>query len=75
MPMPRLYRSPRDLEHWFVFEDSTGWVKFPARIKGWEDRQPVRTVSGLALREVPLWLSFNTGLPVAERERPLHVAA
>jgi hypothetical protein len=27
----------------------------------------LHTVSGLDLREVPLWLSFNTGLPMAAR--------
>jgi hypothetical protein len=65
--MPRLYRSAKDLEHWFVFDDSTGWQKFPARIDGWAQRRPVRTVHGLDLREVPLWLSFHTGLPLAAR--------
>jgi hypothetical protein len=73
--MPRLYRSSRDLEHWFVFEDSMGWMKFPARIDGWAERRPVRTVSGLDLREVPLWLSFNTGLQADRRGRRLHLAA
>jgi hypothetical protein len=65
--MPRLYRSAKDLQHWFVYENSVGWVTFPARINGWAARLPLRTVQGLDLREVPLWLSFNTGLPVAAR--------
>jgi hypothetical protein len=73
--MPRLFRSSQDLEHWFVFEDSLGWVKFPARIDGWAERQPIRTVSELALREVPLWLSFNTGLPAEGRVRRFRRAA
>jgi hypothetical protein len=73
--MLRMYRSARDLEHWFVFEDSLGWVRFPARIDGWAERRPVHTVSGLDLCEVPLWLSFNTGLPAERRPRRLHVAA
>jgi hypothetical protein len=73
--MPRLYRSSRDLQYWFVFDDSMGWVRFPARIDGWADRRPVPTVYGLDLREVPLWLSFNTGLPVDRLARRLHLAA
>jgi hypothetical protein len=73
--MLRLYRSPHDLEHWFGFDDAAGWMRFPARIGGWAERRPVRTVSGLALREVPLWLSFNTGLQADRRGRRLHLAA
>lgn len=73
--MPRLYRSARDLQHWFVFEESLGWVRFPARINGWAERRPIGAVCGLDLREVPLWLSFNTGLPVESRARKLHLAA
>jgi hypothetical protein len=69
--MPRLYRSAKDLEHWFVFDESIGWVTFPARIDGWAARRPLRTVYGLGLRQVPLWLSFNTGLPVAARHLTL----
>jgi hypothetical protein len=65
--MPRLYRSARDLQHWFVYENAIGWVTFPARINGWAARRPLRTVQGLDLHEVPLWLSFNTGLPAARR--------
>ncbi len=63
--MPRLYRSATDLEHWFVHDGPTGWVRFPARINGWANRKAIRNVRGLDLREVPLRLSFNTGLPTA----------
>ena len=62
LKMPRLYRSARDLQHWFVHVESTGWMIFPAKINGWAARRPLRTVYGLELREVPLWLSFGTGL-------------
>ena len=67
--MPRLYRSTRDLEHWFVYEDAAGWSRFPAKVNGWTERRPVRTICGLELREVPLWLSFNTGLLESTRPR------
>jgi hypothetical protein len=70
--MPRLYRSERDLEHWFVHERSNGWVVFPARINGWTAHRQLRTVRGLDLREVPLWLSFNTGLPMPRADLLAH---
>jgi hypothetical protein len=66
--MPRLYRSTTDLQHWFLYDDATGWMKFPARTGGWTHRRPLRTGHELDLREVPLWLSFNTGLPIAARQ-------
>jgi hypothetical protein len=73
--MPRLYRSPKDLQHWFVYDDSTGWVTFPARVNGWANRRPVCNTSGLDLKEVPLWLSFRTGLAETPRTRKLQRAA
>jgi hypothetical protein len=73
--MPRLWRSPKDLQHWFVFDDSTGWVTFPARVNGWASRRPVRTIRGLDLKEVPLWLSFGTGLLDAPRTQKWQRAA
>jgi hypothetical protein len=66
--MLRLYRSTRDLQHWFVCDRSARWVRFPARINGWADRQAIRNIYGLDLREVPLWMSFDTGLPMAARK-------
>jgi len=73
--MPRLYRSDSDLQHWYVFVDSAGWLRFPAKINGWADRRPVITARGLGLREVPLWLSFNTGLLETTRKRRFSRAA
>lgn len=67
--MRRLYRSPRDLQHWYVHEEGAGWFTFPAKANGWAQRRPVFAVSGLELREVPLWLSFKTGLPAGVRAR------
>lgn len=73
--MARLYRSARDLQHWYVYEDSAGWLSFPAKTNGWADRRPAGTVRGLDLREVPLWLSFNTGLLEAVSRRRFSRAA
>lgn len=73
--MPRLYRSGRDLGHWFVFDRSFGWMIFPARLGGWAERRPLPTVYGLGLHEVPLWLSFNTGLLETEFRSRTGIAA
>ena len=73
--MPRLYRSSKDLQHWFVYEDSMGWVIIPARVNGWASRRPVHTINGLDLKEVPLWLSFGTGMLENLRTQKLQRAA
>jgi hypothetical protein len=36
---------------------------FPAQREGWHDRRPAHGIDPLHLREVPLRLAFNTGLP------------
>jgi hypothetical protein len=36
---------------------------FPARPDGWNARRPAHGIDPLHLREVPLRLAFNTGLP------------
>jgi len=59
----RLYRSTKDLTRWFAFGPVAGWVMFPAEIDGWQKRQPVRGINRLTLREVPLRMGFNTGIP------------
>lgn len=61
----KLYRSTIDVTRWFVSGPATGWVTFPAEINGWRKRQPVLTVNRFDLREVPLRMGFNTGLPGA----------
>ncbi len=67
--MTRLYRSPRDVQHWFAFSDANGWVSFPAQIGGWAHRRSLGSIAGLELSEVPLRLAFNTGLLEAQRRR------
>lgn len=74
--MPRLYRSPRDFRHWFVYDAVMGWMMFPARIDGWLDRRPLSSLQGLDLLEVPLRLAFGTGLAeTASRRRTSRRAA
>ena len=38
---------------------------FPAEVGGWQKRQPVSGMDPLDLREVPLRMGFNTGIPGA----------
>ena len=38
---------------------------FPAEVGGWQKRQPVSGIDPLDLREVPLRMGFNTGIPGA----------
>ena len=73
--MPRLYRSAKDPGHWFVYMDGNGWTMFPAKVDGWRQRRPVEGLQSLELREVPLWLSFATGLLEEAANRPLTMAA
>jgi hypothetical protein len=60
--MPHLYRSTTHLQHWFAYTPATGWVIFPAKENGWEDRHKAAGLDHLRLYEVPLWMAFGTGL-------------
>ncbi|HUA62743.1 MAG TPA: hypothetical protein VML19_28560, partial [Verrucomicrobiae bacterium] len=55
-------RSAVHTNYWIVNSQSTGWMMFPARENGWQDRRPVRGLDPVHLREVPLKLASNTGL-------------
>jgi len=59
----RLYRSAEHPARWVAFGPEIGWVIFPAEVGGWESRQPARGIDPLYLREVPLRMGFNTGIP------------
>ena len=61
----KLYRSTRYATRWFAFSPETAWMMFPAEIGGWSKRQPARGIDPLDVREVPLHLAFNTGIPGA----------
>jgi hypothetical protein len=75
--MIKLYKSPAYNQHWVAHVPGTGWLVFPAQKNGWNKRQPVRDLDLINLREVPLWLAFNTGvihtaLDEARRARRSH---
>jgi len=58
----KLYRSAAHPLHWIAYSDALGWMMFPAKCAGWEDRRPAAELRPADLFEVPLWLSFHTGL-------------
>jgi hypothetical protein len=61
----KLYRNTRITNSWFAFGPAVGWVMFPAEIDGWQLRQPARGANRMDMREVPLRMGFNTGIPGA----------
>ena len=60
--VPRLFRSPSESLHWFVWTEDLGWFLFPAKLNGWAERCPAKDVSRQRLQQVPLRMAFNTGL-------------
>jgi hypothetical protein len=60
----KLYRSTKDVR-WFAFSRKTGWLMFPAEVGGWQKRQPHSGIDPIDMREVPLRMGFNTGIPGA----------
>ena len=59
--MPKLYRTARHTDYWVAYAPALGWVHFPAKPNGWEERQACRGLDPLDLREVPIRQAFNTG--------------
>ena len=64
----KLFRSAKHETRWFAFGPA-GWVIFPAEVGGWEKRKPAIGTDQIDMREVPLRLGFNTGIPGAEKLR------
>jgi hypothetical protein len=60
--MVKLYRNAAHPNSWVAYIKETGWVIFPARENGWEERRPARGLDPIRLREVPLDLAANTGI-------------
>ena len=65
-----LFRDPTDLDHWYV-RVARGWLRFPAGVNGWSAARVVRHLDETHLRPVPVWLAFNTGMPL-KRGRKAH---
>lgn len=70
--MMKLYRNMEQPDKWTAYAPELGWVVFPAAENGWERRQPARGLDPIHLREAPLQLAANTGLPQPSPPRPTH---
>jgi len=63
----KLYRSAVHPQHWIAYGDDIGWVMFPAKVGGWNERRAATGLHPKYLFPIPLRLAFNTGLPEAEQ--------
>jgi hypothetical protein len=61
----KLYRSRNYPNRWYAYSVSTGWVMFPAEANGWQKRQTARGMDPVDVRNVPLELAAETGIPGA----------
>ena len=66
--MTRLYSSALHPGQWIAYRPDLGWVVFPAREDGWEQRRPARGVDPVHLRQVPLQAAAPTGILRPELE-------
>ena len=60
--MLELFRSSLLLTHWVAHSEGLGWVMFPAKANGWNERKPYRGETA-GLMRIPQRLAFNTGFP------------
>jgi hypothetical protein len=63
----RLYWSAQHAGQWIAHAGGIGWVIFPARPNGWEERRKARGLDPMHVREVPLGHAWQTGLPGASQ--------
>ena len=66
--MIKLYSSVAYPGQWIAYVPDGGWVVFPNRAGGWEQRKPVRGLDPIHLRAVPLERADRTGLHAGDRE-------
>ena len=58
----KLYRSAQHPGQWVAYGPGLGWVVFPARERGWDERRPARGLDPVHLREVPRGLAAHAGM-------------
>jgi hypothetical protein len=59
----KLYRSRNYPNRWFAYSKTTGWVMFPIESDGWRKREPARGIDPIDIREVPVTLALEAGIP------------
>ncbi len=61
--MVKLSRNAAHPRHWVAYSPEFGWVAFPDKENGWDERNPARGLDPLHLRSVPVALAAHTGIP------------
>jgi hypothetical protein len=61
----KLYRSKKYPNRWYAQSPATGWVTFSCMPDGWSKREPARGIDPIDIREVPVHLAFDCGIPGA----------
>ena len=64
----KLYRSRKYPNLWFAYSPETGWVRFPAEADGWSRRERARGIDPIDIREVPVDLGADAGVPQHEED-------
>jgi hypothetical protein len=64
--LDRLFHTLQYVNSWIAQTVKEGWVRFPAKLDGWDDREPAKGIDSIRLREVPLAQGVNTGMPGTE---------
>ncbi|SPE33150.1 conserved hypothetical protein [Candidatus Sulfopaludibacter sp. SbA3] len=64
----KLYKSMDYPNHWIAYVPGTGWVAFPKAENGWDRRHPARGLDPLHLRQVPLSMAQQAGVPLGAPE-------
>ena len=59
----KLFRSRKSPHRWYAHSAATGWVTFPVQSEGWAKRTPARGIDPIDIREVPLHLAYDCGIP------------
>ncbi len=62
----KLYHSRKYPNRWYAFQPGAGFLMFPADAGGWEKRLPARGMDPIDVREVPITLAAETGIPTAQ---------
>ena len=58
----KLYVSAAYPRQWIAYVPNGGWLMFPDRENGWEQRKPARGLDPIHLREVPVRLAERAGM-------------
>jgi hypothetical protein len=61
--MMKLYRSAMNPGQWVAYAQGLGWVMFPATEGGWGQRRRACGLDPMHLREVPVRLAAQSGMP------------